>query len=44
MCIFKIIVFAKNIRRFGTLTHMIGSRQSNNGCLPARETEAPLAA
>lgn len=44
MYIFKVIVFAKNIKRFVTLTHMIGSRQSNNGCLPARETEEPIAA
>lgn len=41
---FKIIVFDSNIKRFATLTHMIGPRQSNNGCLPARETEDPLAA
>lgn len=44
MYIFKIIVFDSNIKRFATLTHIVGPRQSNNDCLPARETKDPLAA
>lgn len=37
MYIFKIIVFDSNIKRFATPTHMIGPRQSNNGCLLERQ-------
>ena len=40
MYIFKVIVFAKNIKRFVALTHMVGSRQSNNGCLQTGDAES----